>query len=241
MAYLNLLMSVPTSELNALCEDSSYTAKYTELTAVSHLLAYWIKIQPLGELLGTAIDGGELINDELWHPLRKPAFHSSEDVVKLHEQIAAEWNRIPADKQTTEPFDYFGPEIEKLLSVFKRAATNGECIVSILEPPADKERADRVKFPFEHVADIKAGSRVSPLWFVGGGVVSVAIGICAWRYRRFAKKTMLAQAVRTMYNRQKRKPNINHKKTPDNNTMHTEPRAARLFLLARLSPRPGER
>ena len=188
MAYLNLLMSVPTSELNALCEDSSYTAKYTELTAVSHLLAYWIKTQPLGELLGTAIDGGELINDELWHPLRKPAFYSSEDVVKLHEQIAAEWNRIPADKQTTEPFDYFGPEIEKLLSVFKRAATNGECIVSILEPPADKERADRVKFPFEHVADIKAGSRVSPLWFVGGGVVSVAIGICAWRYRRFAKK-----------------------------------------------------
>ena len=30
-------------------------------------------------------------------------------------------------------------------------------------------------------------------------------------------------------------------KPPDNNTLHTEPRAARLFLLARLSPRPGER
>ena len=27
----------------------------------------------------------------------------------------------------------------------------------------------------------------------------------------------------------------------DNNTLHTEPRAARLFLLARYSPRPGER
>ena len=27
----------------------------------------------------------------------------------------------------------------------------------------------------------------------------------------------------------------------DNNTLHTEPRAARLFLLARCSPRPGER
>ena len=32
---------------------------------------------------------------------------------------------------------------------------------------------------------------------------------------------------------------VNH--TPDNNTLHTEPRAARLFLLACLSPRPGER
>ena len=30
-------------------------------------------------------------------------------------------------------------------------------------------------------------------------------------------------------------------KSPNNNTLHTEPRAARLFLLARLSPRPGER
>ena len=29
--------------------------------------------------------------------------------------------------------------------------------------------------------------------------------------------------------------------TRDNNTLHTEPRAARRFLLARLSPRPGER
>ena len=29
--------------------------------------------------------------------------------------------------------------------------------------------------------------------------------------------------------------------TADNNTLHTEPRAARLFLLASLSPRPGER
>ena len=29
--------------------------------------------------------------------------------------------------------------------------------------------------------------------------------------------------------------------TRDNNTMHTEPRVARLFLLARLSPRPGDR
>ena len=29
--------------------------------------------------------------------------------------------------------------------------------------------------------------------------------------------------------------------TRDNNTMHTEPRVARLFLLASRSPRPGER
>ena len=29
--------------------------------------------------------------------------------------------------------------------------------------------------------------------------------------------------------------------TRDNNTMHTEPWAARLFLLASLSPRPGDR
>ena len=28
---------------------------------------------------------------------------------------------------------------------------------------------------------------------------------------------------------------------PDNNALHTEPRAARVFLLASRSPRPGER
>ena len=156
MAYLNLLMSVPTSELEALRKDPAHTAKYTQLTAVSHLLAYWIKTQPLGELLGKAIDGGDPVNDKLWHPLRKPVFHKPDAVGSLHDSIAAEWKQI-ADKTNTDAnFDYFGPEIDKLLSVFQHAMIQGEYIVSILEPPADKERADRVKFPFEPIRDAKA-------------------------------------------------------------------------------------
>ena len=36
-------------------------------------------------------------------------------------------------------------------------------------------------------------------------------------------------------------PELIQLRTRDNNTLHTEPRAARLFLLVRFSPRPGER
>ena len=186
MAYLNLLMSVSTSELDALRMDSSYTAKYTELTAVSHLLGYWITTQPLGELLGKAIDGGELINNELWHPLRNPVFHKPADVARLYGEIAAEWNQIPVDRRSTEPFDFFGPEIDKLLSVFKHATVNDECVVSFLEPPADNERADRVKFPFERSGDTMGLSHVPLVWILGGACLSFVLGVCLWRYRRFA-------------------------------------------------------
>ena len=35
--------------------------------------------------------------------------------------------------------------------------------------------------------------------------------------------------------------NLKRRHSRDNNALHTEPRAARVFLLACLSPRPGER
>jgi hypothetical protein len=188
MAYFNLLLSVPAAELAALRADASYIAKYTEQTAVSHLLAYWIKTQPLGELLASAIDGGEPIHDKLWHPLRNPIFHQPAGVAKLHSEIAAAWQQVPSDEKTRHPFDYFGPEIERLLAVFKHAAANGECVVSILEPPADAERADRVSFPFTRIDNTKRPFSSSLFWLIASASLSLVLGYCWWRYRRFALK-----------------------------------------------------
>ncbi len=52
----------------------------------------------------------------------------------------------------------------------------------------DKERADRVRFPFKGSDDSKGGRSISPFWFTIGGIISFGLVACAWRYRRFMIK-----------------------------------------------------
>ena len=72
MAYFNLLASVPEKDVERLRADPAFLLRPTLVSGASHLLAYWIQIQPLGGLLARALDGGEVIRPELWHPLRPP-------------------------------------------------------------------------------------------------------------------------------------------------------------------------
>jgi hypothetical protein len=58
MAYLNLLASVPEPEVERLRRDPTFVVTPTLVTGASHLLAYWVQTQPLGSLLGQALDGG---------------------------------------------------------------------------------------------------------------------------------------------------------------------------------------
>ncbi len=151
-----------------------------------------ITIQPLGELLGEALDGGEIINGDLWHPHRKPLFHKPNAVERLRDRITAEWKPISDTANGEEPYDYctyFGPEIDKLLSIFGHAIDSDECIVSILEPAVDKERAERVSsFPFKYSDDTKAIRSIFSHWLAIGGIVAFGLTVCAWRYRRFLLK-----------------------------------------------------
>src|SRR4051794_36198560 len=57
---------------------------------VSQMLAYPIKVQPLG-VFGQAIDGGQKINNELWHPYREPVFHSPASVKDVVGKLPAAW------------------------------------------------------------------------------------------------------------------------------------------------------
>ena len=148
MAYVNFLVAASEVDVLKLSRDASYVIEATLVVAVSHLIGYWLEVQPLGKLLGQAVDGGLTLNPELWHPLRAPVYHDSEKVQTLNQQITDEWQRVLAENPVPED-DWYRLEIEKILQLFRHASDRAECVVSILESPADQERGSKVRIPFK--------------------------------------------------------------------------------------------
>jgi hypothetical protein len=147
VAYLTYLVSVPPAEVAALRADGTTSLTPSLKVGVSHLIGYWVQVQPLGQLLGQAIDGGTALSTELWHPLRDPCYHEPEAVQSLLAQLDAVWQQVTTSTPMQED-DWYRIEIEKVLRLFRHAAQRGECVVSVLAPPADWERAHRVRIPF---------------------------------------------------------------------------------------------
>jgi hypothetical protein len=150
LAYLNFLAAATTADIQALSKDASVVLEPSLVVAVSHLIGYWVEVQPLGKLLGQAVDGGTAVSPDLWHPLRPPVYHRTEAVQALHRQLAEEWQRVLAEKPVPED-DWYRIEIEKVLRLFRHASDRAECVVSILERPGDQERASKVRIPLKGV------------------------------------------------------------------------------------------
>ena len=146
MAYLNILAAVSPSQVDALREDASVLLRPSIRDAVSHLMAYWIRVQPLGQLLSHAIDGGAPLRDDLWHPLREPVYHMPAVAQLWYEQLVITWAMTTEWDQLPER-GWLEDAMRRLLRVYGRAAKAGECVVSVLGPPADNDRARRVKYP----------------------------------------------------------------------------------------------
>jgi hypothetical protein len=140
VAYFNLLASVPEVDVERLRGDPAFLLRPSRVSGASHLLAYCVKAQPLGGLLDRALDGGEVIHPDLWHPLRVPLAHRPAAVRELAEQIAA-----AVDAAAVAGDDWPATEVGRLLRLFRHAAEAGECVVSALDGSADAERASRVR------------------------------------------------------------------------------------------------
>jgi hypothetical protein len=140
VAYFNLLAAVPAADIARLRADAAALLQPSMVSGASHLLAYWVEAQPLGGLLGRALDGGEVIRPELWHPLRPPLVHDPAAVRQLTEQVGAAVAALALPDE-----DWLAGEVDRLLRVFRHAAAAGECVVSALDPPADTARASQVR------------------------------------------------------------------------------------------------
>jgi hypothetical protein len=142
------MASVGEAEVDALRQDPSLHLHPTLVSGASHLLSYWVKAQPLGQLLNEAVDGGELLHGEFWHPLRPPMFQRRIKVRSLAEQIETAWESVKADMPTDDG-GWLVAEISRLLRLYRHAATAGECVVTALDLPGDQERARRVRIPWK--------------------------------------------------------------------------------------------
>src|SRR5207237_170687 len=101
-----------------------------------------------GGRLGQAIDDGEPLRDDLWHPLRPPVIVSPSAVTARLEGLESALRAALTEAGMTEESDDWSvQEIGEVMAVYREAARRGEAVVSALTPPIDAERAARVLMP----------------------------------------------------------------------------------------------
>jgi hypothetical protein len=146
MAYLTFIAAVPEAQIGAIRSDAACVLKPTLIKGVSHLLSYWIQVQPLGQALNSVIDGGQCLNEAFWHPLRSPRVHLPQEVVQLTGSLYTAWSDLSERPEYKD--DWLTSEMARLLEVLFCAAETGACIVTALDLPGDHERAKRVRIPW---------------------------------------------------------------------------------------------
>ena len=103
-------------------------------------MAYWVQVQPLGALLGRAIDGGEPLDTNLWHSFRPPVFHRAAAVQEIYAELKRVWDSTQQELPLSED-DWYGMQIKEIVGLFGWAESRQEAVVSILSLPFDNERA----------------------------------------------------------------------------------------------------
>lgn len=147
MAYAALLASVPDDQIAAFREERCSLLEANLIIRCSHILTSWVQPIALRNLLRHAIDGGQKLRSDLWHPLRNPAWHPASTVSQIENQLHQVWNDVLAKHGPLHPNDWYAAEISKVLRTFKHASEFHNGVVSFLEPPLDSQRAQRVSIP----------------------------------------------------------------------------------------------
>src|SRR5262249_22223834 len=143
MAYANYLASVEWLQIVGLRRGLKKRITPLAVATASHLLPGVFKQDPLSSYISELMDGGETMEPSFWHPLRVPIVHSPDAAILLASKIMGRVNEL--DMRELDPFG----ELTGILRVLNDANRNSQAVVSVLEPPADKERARKVLCPFD--------------------------------------------------------------------------------------------
>jgi hypothetical protein len=147
MAYSTLLASVPDNQVMAFREGSLSILEADISIRCSQLLTSWVGPSDLRDVLREAIDCGQILRADLWHPFRAPVWHPSRSAFEIETKLRKVWNEQLEKAIPIDPADWYVVEIGKVVKVFGHAATHHNGIVSFLEEPTDEERAQRVFIP----------------------------------------------------------------------------------------------
>ena len=99
MAYAVLLASVPDVQVMDFREGRLTELQPQISVRCSHLVPYIIypKFAELREALRNAVDGGERLRPDLWHPLRVPTWHPAATASRLEAHLRDVWQKTLDD------------------------------------------------------------------------------------------------------------------------------------------------
>lgn len=147
MAYLNYIASIPESQIRDFQSRAIGQLSPALLARTTHGLVSYFDFEPFRALIEEALDGGAVLRDDFWHPLRPPHVHTPSEVVRFYPLLQEADERF-LESLPPEERQWSQMDIQPLIDVFAHAASHGFCIVSVLEPPQDAERASKVMLPF---------------------------------------------------------------------------------------------
>jgi hypothetical protein len=90
-------------------------------------MAYWVKEQPLGEL-SQAIDVGDVLRDDLVHPLRPPIFIKGDDVRRRSGPLVAAYDATGGDE------GMYRYDVGPVVAGYRLARVLEQGLVSALSP-----------------------------------------------------------------------------------------------------------
>jgi hypothetical protein len=99
MAFAVLIGSVPETQVIEFQAGERERLEASRVVRCSHIFASWVTVAPLNRVLQEAIDGGQLIRADLWHPWRLPVFHAKTAVRQLHQELIDSLDRAIQEKE----------------------------------------------------------------------------------------------------------------------------------------------
>lgn len=146
MPYRAVLASVPVDEIARYrAEPSPGPLAATSVEECPHDLTA-TDIYPLGDVLAEAIDIGQPLRNDAWHPLRAPLVVDPETVMARSMKLEQAW--AEAQPQLGGMLaEMLGADIDKVRAVYAQASRDGETVVTFLSAPDDAERAARTLIP----------------------------------------------------------------------------------------------
>lgn len=146
MAYGNYIAAVNWLDVIKLREGLQQTLKPAKVSIIGQLTSFCVKEQPLCECLAQILNGGENLSPLFWHPFQIPKVHPPEAALSLETKLQTAWDELTPENKATHGFQR---DIVGIFDILKTAVEIEGAFLSVLQPPADEERAKRVLCPFD--------------------------------------------------------------------------------------------
>ena len=105
-----------------------------------------IELFPLGTVLAEAVDIGQPLRNDGWHPLRAPIVIDPETVTARAMRLDAAYGAV-ADELGGMMAEVLGADIKKVIDLYAHASARGEAVVSFLSAPTDHDQASATLVP----------------------------------------------------------------------------------------------